>query len=75
MCTTYPVTWGKSFCKTSFQLGMDLKKYRNKEEMKECKKTTLYMYIGKKNTVDIIVFLDSFISALVLPVLFQVHAS
>ena len=28
----------KSFCKTSFQVGMDLKeKYRNKEEMKEHK--------------------------------------
>ena len=30
-----------SICKTSFQVGMDLKKYRNKAEMKEHKKTTL----------------------------------
>ena len=36
----------KSFCKTSFQLGMGLKKYRNKDEMKECKKTTPYGIAG-----------------------------
>ena len=30
----------KSFCKASFHVGMELKRYRNKAEMKECKKTT-----------------------------------
>ena len=48
---------------------MDPKKYRNKEKMKEHKKTTLY--IGKNYTVDVIVFLDSFISALFVLVLFS----
>ena len=33
----------KSFCKTWFQVGMDQKKYRNKAEMKERKKTTLHL--------------------------------
>ena len=32
---------GKCFCKTSFQAGMHLKKYRNKAEMKESKQITL----------------------------------
>ena len=51
-------TWGTSFSKTSFQIGMDPKKYRNKAEMKKHNKTTLH--IRKKYTVDvgIIVFLD-----------------
>ena len=31
----------KSFCKTSFQVGMDLKKYKNKARTKTCEKITL----------------------------------
>ena len=34
---------GKSFFKTSFQLRMDLKKDKNKAEMKERKKTTRHL--------------------------------
>ena len=32
-------SYGEYFCKTSFQVGMGLREYRNKAEMKECKKT------------------------------------
>ena len=34
---------GKNSCKTSFQVGMDLKKYINKAETKERKKTTMHL--------------------------------
>ena len=40
----------KSFCKTSFQVGMELKKYRNKAEMKERTKSTLHL---QKYTADV----------------------
>ena len=36
-------TWEKSFSKTSFQLRMELKKDRNKAEMKERKETTRHL--------------------------------
>ena len=42
-------TRGKSFCKTSLHLGMVLKKYTSKAEMKECKKTTQHL---EKYSVD-----------------------
>ena len=38
----------KTFCKVSFQVGMDLKQYRNKAGTEECKKTTLLRNYGGK---------------------------
>ena len=40
----------KSFCKTSFQVAMDLKKYRNKAEMKGRKKANPHL---QKYTADV----------------------
>ena len=48
--TEYNKTRGKSLCKTWFHVGMELKKYRNKAEMKERKKTTLHL---QKYTADV----------------------
>ena len=51
----------KSFCKTSFELRMDLKKDRNKAEMKEHKKTTYYINVCKKTrqmSGSLLVFFD-----------------
>ena len=42
------IGFGKSFCKTIFQVWMDLKKYRNKAEMKERKKSTLLRNSDRK---------------------------
>ena len=56
--------------KLDFKLGMELKKYRNKAEMKERKKTTLHLQ--KIHTRYRVVFLRSFISALFL-YFFQLH--
>ena len=44
------ITRKNSFCKTSFQVGMDMKKVQKQgREMKECKKTALNW---QKNTAD-----------------------
>ena len=56
-------TCEKSFCNTSFQVGMGVKKGRNKAKMKECKKTTTTpaVYFCRRR----VVLLHSFISCLV----------
>ena len=56
--------------KISFQVGMDLKKCRNKAEIKDCKKTALHLLCIFCRCQ--VVFLHSFIAALFL-YLFQVH--
>ena len=60
-------TTGKSFCKTWFQVGIELKKYRNKDRMQEdCPTSAVYFRRCR------VVFLRSFISALFL-YFFQLH--
>ena len=42
MCSYSALKRSSLLCKTSFQLRMNLIKYRNKAEMKECYKSTLH---------------------------------